>query len=50
LNFCERLQDYYLRRAKTDNGDNDTSVQNARPAGIPAEVRFLWWRLVTVSL
>ena len=24
----------------TDSGDNDTSVQNARPAGNPAEVRF----------
>ena len=24
----------------TDSGDNDTSVQNAQPAGNPAEVRF----------
>ena len=39
--FRERLQAYYLRRAMTDSGDNDTSVQNARPAGNPAEVRFL---------
>ena len=39
--FRERLQAYYLRGAMTDSGDNDTSVQNARPAGNPAEVRFL---------
>ena len=37
----ERLQAYYMRRAITGNGDNDTSVQNARPVGNPAEVRSL---------
>ena len=38
------------RRAKTNNGDNDTSVAKARPAEYPAGVRFPWWQLVTVSL
>ena len=37
--FRERLQAYYLRRAMTDSGDNDTSVAKARPAEYPAVVK-----------